>query len=112
MIHISVSPGNCRFETELVFEGDKRRKVTIHGMSRCPHVQKLLDLLEEQGELDALKEATGRYSSSSVFALADRTVKHVACPVPTAILKGIEAAGGLSLAQDVVITMEKADPEP
>lgn len=36
-----------------------------------------------------------------------RNIKHAACPVPSAIIKGVEVACGLALPKDVEIKIAK-----
>ena len=46
-------------------------------------------------------------NTSKVYEVASRHCKHLACPVPCGIIKGIEAACGLALPKDVEMKIQK-----
>ena len=65
------------------------------------------EVLGELGKLDGLTEVFSKFGDSRVFEIAKMYCKHVACVVPSAILKGIEVECGLALIKDVNIAMQK-----
>ncbi|HHY24230.1 MAG TPA: hypothetical protein GX527_08350 [Clostridiaceae bacterium] len=62
----------------------------IKAESNCPYIIKMGDELERLEELDGFTEVFSKFGDSRVFEIAKLCCKHAACPVPTAILKGIE----------------------
>jgi hypothetical protein len=62
---------------------------------------------QELKEVDAFEEYFSKFGNSKVYELAKKFCKHPACPVPSAIIKGIEVACGLALPKDVEITISK-----
>ena len=60
-------------------------------------------------ELD-LRPAMKSLADSLVYRIAARHSCHVACPVPSAILKAIEVQLGAALPRDVAIRFEAPNP--
>lgn len=52
----------------------------------------------------SIKDALSLLSESVVYREASHCIKHVACPVPMAILKAIEVELGLALPTDVRVS--------
>lgn len=104
MATVTVFPGICGLKTRLTATADEDQMVSIQIESECPHITALQD---ELVELDGYGECFARYSTSTVYAAAEKHVRHLACPVPTAILKGMEVACGLALPKDVTLTIVK-----
>ena len=100
---VIVCPGNCGLTTELQFTADPGKQVTVEGSTSCPQVAGLLDAL---GPVDGYTEAFSTFVTSRVYRLAGEHLRHVSCPVPTALLKGIEVTSGFALPQDIIIQME------
>ena len=104
MANIEVVPGICGLKTKLTVTADEDQTVQVGIESACPHIMAMQDDLKD---LDGYSECFAKYSSSSVYASAEKHCRHLACPVPTAIVKGMEVACGLALPKDVTITVEK-----
>lgn len=104
MAIVHVSPGICGLQTKLTITADEDQAVTVLIESDCPHIQAMQ---AELNELDGYTECFARFSTSAVYAAADKHCQHLACPVPGAIVKGMEVACGLALPKDVVIRIEK-----
>lgn len=104
MARVQVSPGICGLQTILTITADEDQAVTVIIDSECPHIR---DMQAELNDLDGYVECFSRFSTSAVYAAADKHCKHLACPVPCAIIKGMEVACGLALPKDVVIQIEK-----
>ena len=104
MTKIDVNPGICGLKTQLIITADDMQIVKVEIQSECPHI---LKMKEELSELDGYEECFAKYSESTVYKVAEKHCKHLACPVPTAIIKGIEVACGLALPKDVIIHIEK-----
>ena len=73
--------------------------------SDCEMVSLLGSHLSELDSRDALRP----HGRSAVYECAFQHIKHVACPVPAAILKAIEVELGAALPRDVSIRFEPHD---
>ena len=103
MTRVTITPGICGLETKLVFTPDDDLQVELCIESACPHIMAMQDDLRT---LDGYAECFARFSESAIFASADRHCRHLACPVPTAIVKGLEVASKLALPRPVRIDIE------
>jgi hypothetical protein len=74
--------------------------------SECEMVVKLGKEISELTMMDAFK----RVLDNPVYTRAATCLKHVACPVPSAILKALEVEAGLNVPKDVSIRFVK-EPE-
>jgi len=103
MVEVNVNAGICGFKTRIEVAADgpnAELKITTD----CPNLQ---GLTQELQKVDGYAECFGKVGDTGVFQVARKYCKHAACPVPTAIIKGIEVACGLALPKDVEITMAK-----
>jgi len=103
MTKVTVKPGICGFHAVITAEKDKNKKVRILIDTECEMVQKMLEDIQA---LD-LKTAFTGHLNNPVCRSAARHLKHVACPVPSAILKALEVELGICLPKDVSITFIK-----
>ncbi|MGI6114408.1 MAG: DUF6951 family protein [Mahellales bacterium] len=101
---VKVDSGVCRFITNITASCEDMQNVTLDIESQCPHIQKMGEQLKQ---VDAYKEIFSKLNNSIVYTIAAHNIAHVACPVPSAILKAIEAAAGLALSRDVYISMSE-----
>lgn len=104
MIEVKVNPGICGMKTTITVNTEDQQVAAISIDSDCQFLQKLA---AELTEVDAYEACFSRIADSSVYQLADKHCKHPCCPVPAAIIKGVEAACGFALPQDVTIKIEK-----
>jgi len=104
MIKVTVNPGACGLITHLFIEGADVKKVNIEIESQCPQI---MAMKEDLQDLDGYKECFAKYVDSTVYKSAQKHCRHLACPVPTAIIKGMEAACGLAVPKDVTIQIER-----
>lgn len=104
MAKVEVLPGICGLKTSLAVTADEDQMVQVQITSECPHIAAMQAELQE---LDGYSECFAKYSASTVYAVAEKHCRHLACPVPTAIIKGMEVACGLALPKDVTLTIEK-----
>lgn len=105
MTKARISSGICGFNTIVVAERMKDKKIRLTIVSDCEHVKKMA---EELKELDMFTVFTG-FLSNPVYKAASKNLRHVTCPVPSGILKAIEAEAGLALPRDAVIEFIKED---
>ena len=104
MATVEVLPGICGLKTKLIITADKEQMVQVKIKSECPYITAMQEDLKD---LDGYSECFARYSSSTVYSAAEKNIKHLACPVPTAIIKGMEVACGLALPRNVTLIIEK-----
>lgn len=104
MSKVKVEAGVCGFVTEVEALLDDSQKVSLKIESDCPHV---MALAEEYPESEGMMEVFLPFGESPLFKAATNTLKHSACPVPTAIMKAIEVTCGLALPRDVTMKVEK-----
>lgn len=104
MIEVKVNPGICGMNTKITVDSEDQQTARISIDSPCQFIQKLAAELQE---VDAYEVCFTRIADSPIYQLADKYCKHPCCPVPAAIIKGVEAACGLALPQDVTIKIEK-----
>jgi hypothetical protein len=81
----------------------KDGKIALELETDCAMV---LKMLEDIAVLDRFAPLTG-FQNNPVYRSAAKHLKHVACPVPSGILKALEVEAGLNIAKDVSITFVK-----
>jgi hypothetical protein len=106
MIVVDVDPGVCGLTSKIRIRSQDMQHATVEIESQCPDIQ---SLAEELGELDGYSEVFNKVGNSPVYELARKHCRHAACPVPMALVKGVEAAIGAALPKNVVVNIEKAD---
>jgi hypothetical protein len=102
---VEVLPGICGLKTKLIITADEEQLVQVEIHSECPLIAAMQKDLKN---LDGYSECFAKYSSSTVYSTAEKNIKHLACPVPTAIIKGMEVACGLALPKNVAFVIEKS----
>jgi hypothetical protein len=78
--------------------------VNIDFKPECPSLK---PLEEELKEVDGYEVSFAKYGEGEISELAHKYCKHPGCPVPAAIIKGVEAACSMALPKNVEITVEK-----
>ena len=106
MIVVDVDPGVCGLPSNVKISSKDMQHATVEIESSCPDIQALA---EELGEVDGYGEAFNKVGSSPIYELARKHCKHAACPVPMALVKGVEAAIGAALPKDVTVKIDKVD---
>jgi hypothetical protein len=104
MATIQVNPGVCGLVTSVTVTSEDMQMATVRIESECPAVKAMEPELQD---IDGYVECFSRFSDSRVYGAANAHCKHVACPVPSAIIKGIEVACGLALPKDVGFGISK-----
>jgi hypothetical protein len=104
MTKVVIEPGVCGLKTTVAVQSDDMQNAVVKAESQCPAIMKLVESL---GELDSFTEIFNKFGESEVFKAAKAHCSHAACPVPTGILKGLEAECGLALPRDVSIQITK-----
>jgi len=99
MTKVIVNSGACGFTVTITAEKGKDKKVLIALDTACEMVQKML---ADIATVDHRAALTG-FRDNPVYQSAAKHLKHVACPVPSAILKAIEKEIGMNVSKDVRI---------
>jgi hypothetical protein len=103
MVEVKVNPGVCGLKSVIKVNSEDMQNTRIEIVTDCPNIK---PLEQELTEVDGYAECFSKLGESKVYELAKKYCKHPACPVPSAIIKGIEAACGLALPRDVEFKIE------
>lgn len=104
MSEVKVNPGVCGFNTSIKVSSEDMQSAIIEINTGCSHIK---NIAQELKEVDGYEECFSEFGDSKVYELAKKYCKHAACPVPAAIIKGIEVACGLALPKDVEMKITK-----
>lgn len=107
MTKVVVNPGACGFTATVEIEKKDGHTFAVKITSECPMVERLGKELAELTMMDAFK----RLLDNPVYKKGATCLKHVACPVPSGILKALEVEAGLNLPRDASIVFVR-DEEP
>ncbi len=102
-----VRSGICGFKTVITATKGEDKKFSIAVESECEQVSRMQD---DIGELD-LMAAFIAFVNNPVYRSASKNLKHVACPVPSGILKALEIEAGLCLPKEASIVFEVEDED-
>lgn len=108
IVEVTVNPGVCRFKTYIKSKPEDRRHAALEFKTECPNLK---PLESELVSADAYKECFAKVGKSGIYESASKYCKHAACPVPMAIIKGIEASCGLAVARDVKVEIKKLNQD-
>ncbi|MBF7097892.1 DUF6951 family protein [Alkalibacter mobilis] len=104
MSTVFVKPGVCGLDTTITVEKVGRSGVKVSMDTKCPYVKKMEADLQE---IDGFSECFSKFADSKVYQSANNNCKHLACPVPSGIIKAIEVESGLALPRDVEFNIQK-----
>ena len=104
MAVVVVNPGVCGLSTTIRAESEDMQNAVVAIETDCQHIKALGSEIKE---VDSFAECFGKLGSGEVYKAAAKHCKHAACPVPAAIIKGIEVACGLALPKDVEFKITK-----
>lgn len=104
MTKASVDAGICGFTALIEVIRLSSQSVSVTVTSDCEMVSKMGEELRDINWRDALNQR----EDCPLYKSLQQHIKHVACPIPTAILKAIEVEVGLALPGDVVIRFQTA----
>ena len=83
---------------------DEDYVVEIHIETESDNIKRLAKVLTKVNGMD---QSFKNFMTSQIYQLGAQTGLHLACPVPTAIIKAIEVECGLALPRHVEITFVK-----
>jgi len=101
-----VIPGPCGFETTIEAKQVAPGHVYVKVISDCKSLSKL-----NIGIVNAMEDLYGSFESSKVYKKANECIKHIACPIPCAILKTVEVEAELAVPKGVTIEIVKTEEE-
>ncbi len=104
MATVKVKPGICGLNTTVTVTSEDMQTANVAIESDCPAVKQMEAELQE---IDSYSECFSKFLDSRVYGAAHKHCRHVACPVPSAVIKGVEVACGLALPKDVQFSIEK-----
>lgn len=104
MIEVKVNPGCCGLNSIIKVDSKNKQMATIEFTTECPNIK---PLEQELTEINGYDECFSKLGDSRVYELAKKYCRHAACPIPSAIIKGVEVACGLALPKDVDIKISK-----
>ncbi len=106
MSKVTVNAGICGFSAVIKAQrqGEDRFKLKVSLVSPCEMLKKMG---EELGEVNWTQAITRSMCDSVIYQLANKHIRHAACPVPSAVLKAIEVEAELALPKDVTMRVEK-----
>jgi hypothetical protein len=107
MTKVVVNPGACGMPATIEVRKKDTKTYTLKISSDCKMVVKLGKEVPELTMMDAFR----RIQNNPVFIKGAACLKHVACPVPSAVLKALEVEAGLNVPKDVSITFIKEDKD-
>ena len=107
MTIVNVNAGSCGFITEVRVQKIDSYRVNVRVISQC-------EMITNWGsELGTIfwKENLRSIRDSYVFECAFDHIRHIACPVPIALLKAIEVEVGIETPADVSISFTEVEAE-
>ncbi len=102
-IRVRVNPGICGFTGVIEARKLNGRNVSVEITDfDCKQIQGLAGSLKAM----TLNELFTRITKNPAYVLAEKSGCHPSCPVPSAVLKAVEAAMEMALQKDVGIRFE------
>ena len=103
---VAVDPGVCGLRSKITVESSDMMSAKVSIVTDCPDIRKIGENIRE---IDSMKDVFAKFGDSTVYRLGREFCRHGTCPVPGAILKGVEVACGLALPEDVHVKIRKKD---
>jgi hypothetical protein len=99
---VCVDPGACGFACMIEVKRTGKYKAAVRLQSRCKQIAQLASQISEVDFMDIVGKAFGQ---NQIFLSAARCKLHPSCPVPTALVKAVEAELGMAVKKNVTITL-------
>ncbi len=109
---VTIDPGTCGFVATVTaaVEGGRTTSFTIE--SSCDHVKELAAALDEKGPFDVYDEMDWSRESRLRATMREGLKGSYAwCPVPLGLMKAMQVAAGLSLAETMGLAVGSASEE-
>jgi len=107
MTKIIVDPGACGFTCRIEVQGTAKYEVTCHLQSKCKQIKKWA---EKVGSVNFLEISRGPFGQNSIARAAARCKLHPSCPIPSGLIKAVEAELGMAVRKNVSFTFEEREP--
>lgn len=104
MANIKVDPGICGLLSEIQISSEDGMTAVFDVKTECPYIRKMADAVPS---VNGYEEVFKKYGDGNIALAAKEYCQHAVCPVPMAMLKGVEVICSLALAKDVIVTIEK-----
>lgn len=98
---VNVDPGACRLLSQVIGWIDDDGLLRVEITSDCKFVTEFGKRLPPLDVMEVLKMP---YSENHIYVQGGKTLKHATCPIPLAVLKCLEVAGGMGVKKDVHLT--------
>jgi hypothetical protein len=99
MTKLKVDPGQCGMAAVVEVEQKGKGVFELRITSACDMVRKLGEEVPTLTFADAFK----RLLDNPVYKKGTTCLRHVACPVPCAILKALEVEAGVGVPKDITM---------
>lgn len=107
MTKVLINPGACGMAVTVEVEKKEGKIFSVRITTECEMVQKLAKEIPELTMMDAFK----KFQDNPVYKKGATCLRHVACPVPSGILKALEVEAEVNLPRDVSITFVKTEKD-
>lgn len=104
MVEVIVDAGICGFKATIQIESEDMQMANIKIKTDCPNLKPMENELQEA---DGYAVCFSKLGDGIIYEYAKKYCRHPGCPVPAAIIKGIEVACGLALPNDATIKINK-----
>ena len=106
MIKTQVCMDNCGCITNIEAISKDGENIKLNIKSDCGGIQKIAEELKEVN----IFQMGRTINDSKVYQSASRHLRHLACLVPAAIIRTIEAEANMALPGRACVSVEKASP--
>ena len=104
---VNVDPGACRLHSQVIGWIDDDGKLRVHITSDCKSVMEFGKRLHPLEVMEVLRMP---YSENCIYVEGGKILKHSTCAIPLAVLKCLEAVGGMAVKKDVHLTFQLTFP--
>ncbi len=101
---VKIMAGACGYSSVVKIDKTGKMTIKIEIITAC---KALRSMNEDLKHIDCSKDVFVKMVDSSIYKLASRKLRHTDCPVPAAIVKGIQVELGGAIAKDVIIRFQK-----
>ncbi len=102
MTKVCVDPGACGFVCLIEVSRTKKYKAAVRLQSRC---KQIVELAAEICEVDFMDIVGRAFGENQIFLSGARCKLHPSCPIPTALVKAVEAELDMAVKKNVTITL-------
>ncbi len=104
MTGLIVNSGVCGFISRITVEKEKGKNISVRIETDCEMVR---NFSREIAALEMMSVAFTNFLNNPVYKAAAGHLRHVACPVPSAVIKAVEVESGLCLPREVSMKFEE-----